>query len=662
VIAVEQRQSEVDRALVREVIEGILPSWEPYHRKFMQKANHFFGLYRNYQDLKNSYNSTSSDRGKDRVWSDGEGEFGPEMFVPLAFSTVETVLPAMLSVSPEMTVLPRSPGSEGNVYNLKAQLEAQQEQIDYPLTLQTIGKDGLITGLGVQKTWWRQDWRVKPGLFVDPTTGAAIPQQQLQQLFDDPDAAAVDPFDFIPDPFAARIKDADGAFHRTWRSSRYVKRMADTHQWRNLEGVSIEEIKGLANSRYYNETWRQRRAIGDRGFSGYGSIHGKEDVHEVLEFHDGDRIVTVLDRCVVVASALNPNWHGELPFQCFRPTELPHELRGIGEIEPIEQLQEELNTLRTQRRYNADLVLQRVFAYHEGMVQREDIKFGPGYAIGVNGDPREMLFPIQVGDIPNSSYREEELINQDVDRTSGISDTIAGAGMEGGETATGMQLVNSAASRRIENKTRRMEKEIVGPGGKQFVELSQQHVIANRTVRISQPPAPGEPDRRWAWFLLGPRQLAGEFDVRVVDNSMQPENIPQNRADAQMAMTLFQQNPAIDQQKLAEYAMGKMGVEAPEAFLAPPNPMVPAEVLNRLAQRGVPDQIIAEALAQAGGPNLLGNASPLPGGGGPGESQVNGGGGNEAAAAGPGPEPPGEGGPPVNQPALPPPSEPQPSA
>lgn len=661
-IAIEQRQSEVDRALVREVIEGILPQWEPYHRKFMQKANHFYALYRNYQDLKNAYNSEATDRGRDRIWSDGEGEFGPEMFVPLAFSTVETVLPAMLSVSPEMTVLPRNPGSEANVYNIKSQLEAQQEQIDYPLTLQTIGKDGLITGLGVQKTWWRQDWRVKPGLFVDPISGAAIPQQQLQQLFDDPDAAAVDPFDFIPDPFAARIRDADGAFHRTWRSSRYVKRMADTHQWRNLDGASIEDIKALANSRYYNETWRQRRAIGDRGLSGYGSRLGKEDIHEVLEFHDGDRIVTVLDRCIVVASAPNVNWHGELPFQCFRPTELPHELRGIGEIEPIEQLQEELNTLRTQRRYNADLVLQRVFAFHEGMVQREDIKFGPGYAIGVNGDPREMLFPIQVGDIPNSSYREEELINQDVDRTSGISDTIAGAGMEGGETATGMQLVNSAASRRIENKTRRMEKEIVGPGGKQFVELTQQHVIANRTVRIPQPPAPGEPDRRWAWFSLGPRQLYGEFDVKVVDNSMQPENIPQNRADAQMAMTLFQQNPAVDQQKLAEYAMGKMGVEAPEAFLAPPNPMVPAEVLNRLVERGVPDQVIAEALAQAGGPNLLGNAAPLPGGGGPGEAQLNAGGGNEAAAAGPGPEPPGEGGPPVNQPALPPPREPQPSS
>src|ERR1700743_457385 len=119
-------------------MEGILPAGEPYHRKWMAKANHYYSLYRNVQDLRNAYNSTNTERGRDRVWSAGEGEFGPEMFVPMAFSTVETVMPAMLSVSPEMTVLPRNPGSEANAYNLKSQLEAQQEQIGYPLVLQTI--------------------------------------------------------------------------------------------------------------------------------------------------------------------------------------------------------------------------------------------------------------------------------------------------------------------------------------------------------------------------------------------------------------------------------------------------------------------------------------------------------------------------------------------
>lgn len=653
-----ERQSAVDRALVAEVLNGILPSWEGQHRRWMSKANHYFALYRNYQDFKNAYNSTTSDRGRDRVWSDGEGEFGPEMFVPMCYSTVETVLPAMLSSNPEMTVLPRTMASEQNVANVKAQLQAQQEQIDYPLVLQTVGKDGLITGLGVTKTWWREEWKLRNQLYVDPMSGASMPRQAWRQVFDDPDCAAVDPFDFIVDPFASRIQEADGAFHRTWRSSRYVKRMADSGMWRNLQGASMEDIKALADNRYYSEVWDQRRRIADRGYAGNGSPVGKADIHEVLEFHDGDRIVTFLDRSLVVVSAPNPNWHGQLPFGCFRPTEVPHELHGIGEIEPIEQLQEELNTLRTQRRYNADLVLQRVFAYHEGLVEKEDIQFGPGYAIGVNGDPRELLFPIQVGDIPNSGYQEEDRIGNDIDRTSGISDTIAGAGLQGGETATGVQLVQSAASRRIEMKTRRMEKEIVAHDASQFVELSQQKVIANRSVRVPSPPQPDQPERRWSWFTMGPAQLAGEFDLKPVENSMQPENVPQNRADAQMAMTLLGDRSAVDQQKLVEFVVGKLGIEDPQNFLAPPAPTVPAGVLNRLAQRGIPDQVLAEALKEAGGPDLLGGAEALPGGGGPGGGGV----GNEAAAAGPGPEPPSEGGPEIARPALPAPREPQPSA
>ncbi len=640
-IAVEA-QSEADKNLVQEVLR-ILNVWEPYHRVWMKKANHYYALYRNYQDFKSSYNSTSSPRGRDFIVSDAESEFGPELFIPMCFSTVETVLPAMLSNSPEMLVLPRTQISEGNVPAMRGLLEFQQEQIDYPLRLQTIAKDGLITGTGVQKCFWRSDYRVRPQLLHDPNVGMMTPQQKLQVLFDDPDASAVDPFDFIPDPFCDIIQNADGAFHRNWRSTRYCQRMVDTHRWRNLDGAAGEEIKNLANADKYGEVWNQRRMIGDREVQGGGSSIGKQDIHEVLEFHDGDRVVTILDRSILVAAGDNPNWHGELPFQVYTPTELPHELHGIGEIEPIEQLQEELNVLRTQRRYNADLVLQRVFAYHEGMVEKEDIQFGPGYAIGVNGNPSEVLFPIQVGDIPNSGYQEEDRIGNDIDRTSGISDVIAGAGLAGSDTATGVQLVQSAASRRIELKTRRVEKQIVAPGAKQFVELNQQRIINNRTIPVPAVPTPDEPDRRWSWLKVGPYELAGEFSVKPVENSMQPPNIPQERADAQMLMTFFGEKPGVEQQKVLELALEKMGIKGAQArsMLSPPNPMVPAEVLNRVGERLVSSgmhpadaqRLIAESLAQGGGPNLLGDAEP-----------------NPPAAAGPGAQPPGDGGPPITRP------------
>lgn len=610
-------QSPADRQLLDRIIE-LLAIWEPYHERWVRRANHFYALYRNYQNWRKALEQNTNPAGQDALIRDGQGVFGAEMFIPMCFATVETIVPAMMAQSPNMgNILPRNSLSEANTPNVKATLEAQQEQISYELRLQTIGKDGLIYGTGVQKCYWKRDYRQRrQNLPSAEPAGGMVPVELAHMVFDDPDAVAVDPRDFIVDPFAAELENADGAFHRTWRSNRYVKRMVDSKQWRNLDGVDLGPL--AETSRFNKLQGEKEAAVPEAARESASTSLSKQPVHEVLEFHDGDNVITVLDRKVVVAAGANPNWHGELPFQVFRPTELTHEIHGIGEIEPIEQLQEELNVLRTERRYNAALVLQRVFAYHEGLVEKEDIGFGPGYAIGVNGDPRELIFPIQVGDIPNSGYEEEDRITGDIDRTSGISDTVSGAGLSSGDTATGVQLVQSAASRRIENKTRRLELEIINPGAQQFLALTQQRRLVDREVRIPAQPTPGEPDRRWAWLEIGPTQLMGEFDIRCVPGSTQPENIPQNRADAQMAMTLFGQSPVADQRKVAEWSARRMGVDHPETWLVAPEAKIPAEVLDRLAEvlpsvgvdpQLVP-QILTKALAEAGGPDFSGGNIP----------------------------------------------------
>jgi hypothetical protein len=88
-------------------------------------------------------------------------EWGAELFIPYAFSTVETILPRMLSQAAEHHRQARDQASEENVENIKATIEAQQEQIDYELILQKIARNGLMGGLGVQKVYWRRDERPK---------------------------------------------------------------------------------------------------------------------------------------------------------------------------------------------------------------------------------------------------------------------------------------------------------------------------------------------------------------------------------------------------------------------------------------------------------------------------------------------------------------------
>lgn len=606
-------QSEEDQALLERVL-NLLAIWEPYHKRWLTRANHFYSLWRSVQNWRDAVSGASSPRGADDIVRDGQQVFGPELFIPMCFATVETIIPAMLAAPPEMNnIRGRTEASESNAANVKALIEAQHEKMKYELRLQTVAKDGLIYGTGIQKTYWKTEYRKRRKHYqaADPG-GGMVPLEMLEQVYDDPDCIAVDPKDAILDPFGEGIDNCDGIYHRAWRSNRYVQRMVEAGRWRNLTGHGLSE---LADSSKYDEVMRERELAVPQPARESRSNAGRQPIHEVLEFHDGEQVVTILDRKVVVASGPNPNWHGELPFQLYRPTEITHEMHGMGEIEPIEKLQEELNTLRTERRYNAALVLQRVFAYHEGLVEKEDIQFGPGFAIGVNGDPRELIFPIQIGDIPNSSYEEEDRITGGIDKVSGISDTVMGAGLSPGDTATGVQLVQSAASRRIENKTRRLEIEVIDPGAQQMLELNQQRILDDREVPVPATPTPDEPERRWRWIQLGPMDLAGEFVVKSSDRSTQPENIPQNRADAQMAMTIFGENPTVDQRKLLEFAVRKMGVSNPETWMAAPDATVPAEVLNRLADYGVDPMMITKALAEGGGPDLTpGNPDGMTGG------------------------------------------------
>ena len=603
-------QSPEDRQRVARVMAAV-DLIEPHHKKWCKKASHFYSLYRNYQDFRRTYESTNP-RGQDTIFRDGQGEFGPEMFVPLCFRAVETIVPRMLAGRPVMNVLPRNEFSEPNVRPMKALIDSQQEQIDYELKLQTVAKDGLIYGLGVGKTQWRLERKLRTQLQRIAVPGGGGELQEVQvpvTVFDDPDFYAIDPFDFLVDPFCGDIKEAEYAIHRTWRTNTYLSTMAATGTWQNLD--QVRDLDGLTDGNRYDEVWAERLRAGGRHSATERGVSRRAPLHEVLEFHDGDQVITVVDRKLCVQAGPNPHWHGDMPFQCYRPTQVTHELHGIGEIEPIEQLQEEMNTLRTQRRYNADLVLQRVFAFHDGLVEPGDIKFGPGVGIPVNGDPKELLFPIPVGDIPYSSYQEEDRISQDIDATTGINDALAGGDVSG-ETATAAQLGYSAASARIRNKLLRMELEVVVPGTRHFGLLNQQRIRDHnaREVRIPTLPMPGQPDRRWSWVQVGPDQLNGEFDYRCESLSSEPDNIPQDRNDAEMLWSMLAENQLVDQPKLVSAVLLKMGIDQPEAWLAPPDPSIPAETLDILAQAGVPPELLTQALAIAGGPDLTTGEAP----------------------------------------------------
>jgi hypothetical protein len=603
-----------ERELVQ-IVERAYRLAEPDHKTFRDKAEGFYKLYRGFTEF--TRRGRTDFRDRDQALSAAKEQWGAELFIPFAYSTVETIIPRMVAKGPRMIVVPRNEAAIRSVRSMKLVIDAQCKQIDYETVLQVIGKDGLIYGLGVGKTRWRYEQRTQVKATATLTPGV-YQEGQPQKIvaYDDAVAERVDPFDFMWDPNGDTIDTVEFVIHRLWRSPAQVARNVRDGVWRAAENDptcpwTLEDLlAGRARTQRSN-VWDQRLAA-----EGYGSSGQRQDaLHEVWEFHDGDQVITVLDACYPVQAGPNPSGLATIPFQAYRPTVVGGRFAGVSEIEPIQHLQYEINTLRSQRRDAATLALMRSFAYNETAVDADDIVFGPNMAIPVNGDPREFLFPIPVPELPASSYREEEAIVNDIQRTSGISDPVSGADVGASETATGVQLVQAAATLRIQNKARLLETQMIVPQGYQFIALNQRRILTSREYAIPQQPDPSRPHiPAWEMVKVTPAELMGRMAIEVEGGSTAPENVPQQRADAQ-AFVALSQDPRMNGEKLLIRALELYGIDQPEGYVKPSEPQIPAGVMQQFLQSvGVPPEMFMQFLdAQqqgeqppAGGPTVNG--------------------------------------------------------
>ena len=569
---------------------------ERIHKAYRDKWRSYYDLYRSYNRLKRRVRGTERDR--DATILEAKRDWGAELFIPYAFATVETVLPRILATDPTMVVRPRNPNARESALRTKELLEAQQAEINYHLKLQPTAKRGLMFGLGVQKTFWerktRMVMRTVPSM-NNPMEYAAVEMPQV--LHEGPQVEDVDIFHFFWDPMAKDIESAEWVIHRVYRSYNYVKKKIESGEWLNYDCEKDIKGKGIAKDLTELQTEKLEAAGVDK-FDPQAQLKQADGgLHEVLEFHDRENVYTVLDRRIVVQAEKTPFYHRELPFQIYRPTMVPGEFVGVGEIEPIVHLQHELNTLRSQRRNNATIVLQKAFAYSNGVINPNDLVIGPGVAIPVQGLPRDHLMPIEVGEIPGSSYQEENVLKEDIERTTGVSDALAGgtaAGTPGSDTATGIQLIQQAAGFRIQLKTKNLERELVKPAARQFLELNRQHMLTPQAVRVEDPETP----EGFRFTEVGPEHINDDIDEPIPEGgSTEPDN-PQLRQET--ALRLFNQLgslPIVDPRRLALYLMKEFDVPDPEDMLVPETPQVDPRLMGEvLAELGVDNETIMQAV------------------------------------------------------------------
>lgn len=455
-------------------------------QQYEEKWLEFYKLYRNYKE--------DAIPGRSNL------------FVPYTFSVIETVVPRIISTlfasRPYIGYIPTNSESVDRAKNMES-------LVDYQLT-QKIGfisiaaewiKEALIYGTGILKVGWqfeeKEVTRREPIKFLGATLGSR-PTVTTDIVKDEPLVECIDLFDFYVEPGATSIDNANYCIHKVVRDKAHLKRMEELGVYTNIDELEDESTETGADIR--------KSELGEAATDKKGIT--------LLEYWTDDRVVVVANETTVIRNEPNPYWCKRKPFIRIVDTIDPHNFWGIGEIEPIKDLQHALNTVRNMRLDNVNLIINRMFTIRRyANIDPQQLVMKPGGFIEV--EEHDDIRPIELKNVTTDSYKEDDLIRQDIDITSGVNDYVRGTNPDRRETATTSSVLSQSANERIKLKATLIEDMGLRALGYWLAALNMQFVDRPYTVRLLG-------DGGIDFTELTSDDINGDFDVIALGSAVDP--------------------------------------------------------------------------------------------------------------------------------------------
>ena len=176
-----------------------------------------------------------------------------------------------------------------------------------------------------------------------------------------------------------------------------------------------------------------------------------EDV-EVLHYYNRsiDAYWVVANNVTICDSPL-PSKHKELPLVVDYQYRIPGQFWGVGIPKVLFHLSEERKTLRNLNIDRQKIIVSGAFLHNSAFdLDDEDTNLEPGRFISVdtNGQPlSNAVEQVNMGDVPSSYFRTEEILLEDIRRASGIDDRVVVS--DSATTATQAAIVKESTLKRI---------------------------------------------------------------------------------------------------------------------------------------------------------------------------------------------------------------------
>ena len=351
------------------------------------------------------------------------GEHENNTFIPRCYDSVETAVPrislAYFSVKPPVQAAPRSANDIQQAETITDVLAFINEKLNYFDFVNRLVKMAAIYGISIAKSGWNNKTNM-------------------------PIRYVVNPQDFFIDPTASCIEEAEYCGDRKVRTLSYLRKMEEAGIYKNINDVELKKM-------YYSpgtELLTDQKAVNDMQNPYQFGVDKDNPQFEVIECYikATNKIVTIAGG-VEIRNEDNPFPSKEFPYAPVILTPGIVEFYGMGLIEPIRYLQDDLNDLhRSQSDYIARSVNGIIMSGISEWEQSKTWQWKQGANWKVNNLDQVKQFDMKP--LAPESWQMGARLDSVIDRTNALSDYVRGTA-GGNESATGASLLAQAADTRL---------------------------------------------------------------------------------------------------------------------------------------------------------------------------------------------------------------------
>ena len=309
--------------------------------------------------------------------------------------------------------------------------------------------NGAIYGTGIGKISVEENtWKYPVEV---PIEGTMVTERILQEdTVIDVKIEAISPKEFLIDPSATSIQEALGVAHEVIKPRHSIIEGIENGTYRDIsiEGsYNIERLKGFDPEESRADANDQIKITEYWGKVPARFLSEDESMDD-FEYNDDElveAVVTIANDSHILRAERNPFMMEDRPFVSYQHDIVPNKFWGRGVCEKGYNPQKALDAEMRARIDSLALTTTPMMAADATRLPRGvKLEVRPGKTILTNGDPRQAIMPLMLGQTDQNTYNQVASLQNMIQMGTGSSDT----GSAERATSAGMSMQQSSAIKR----------------------------------------------------------------------------------------------------------------------------------------------------------------------------------------------------------------------